>query len=190
MQCTKRVLPHSKFNYVKCTRKQKESFVDILPETTNLDAKAAVMEMAQNAVSEMPGTVANAVSEMPGTVANAVSEMPGTVANAVSEMPGTVANAVSEMPGTVANAVSEMPTLAKAAVVGLADGITDSVTDMSKMAKAGVIGLVKSSDSTDMTVPMDETSCNKKNLHITIGVLIMIILVLISYIIYKQMKSN
>ncbi len=179
MQCTKRVLPHSKFNYVKCTRKQKESFVDILPETTNLDAKAAVMEMAQNAVSEMPGTVANAVSEMPGTVANAVSEMPGTVANAVSEMPGTVANAVSEM-----------PTLAKAAVVGLADGITDSVTDMSKMAKAGVIGLVKSSDSTDMTVPMDETSCNKKNLHITIGVLIMIILVLISYIIYKQMKSN
>ncbi len=162
MQCTKRVSPHSKFNYVKCTRKQRESFVDILPETTNLGAKVAVMEMAQNA-------------------------------NAVSEMPGTVVNAVSEMPGTVANAVSEMPTLAKTAVVGLADGITDSVADMSKMAKAGIIGLVKSSDSTDTTnttVPIDDTSCNKKNLHVTIAILIMIILGLISYIIYKQMKSN
>lgn len=151
MQCTKRVSPHSKFNYVKCTRKQRESFVDILPETTNLGAKVAVMEMAQNA------------------------------------------NAVSEMPGTVANAVSEMPTLAKTAVVGLADGITDSVADMSKMAKAGIIGLVKSSDSTDTTnttVPIDDTSCNKKNLHVTIAILIMIILGLISYIIYKQMKSN
>ncbi len=184
MQCTRRVFPHSKFNYVNCTRKQRESFVDILPETTNLGVKAAVMELAQNA---------NTVSEMPGTVANTVSEMPGTVVNAVSEMPGTVANTVSEMPGTVVNAVSEMPALAKAAVTGLADDITDSVADMSKIAKAGVIGLVKSSDITDTTnttVPIDDTSCNKKNLHITIGVLIMIILGLISYIIYKQMKSN
>ncbi len=145
MQCTKAIYPHSKYNYVTCT-KLVEKFADENPSASN--------DSGTNNNSLQSGDITNSIQDTTKTASPIVSEVAKGIIDAVT------------------NATQE--------------GINSEVTMTAMETKDTVVAA-----ATDMIEQVkQEHECNKTSLHITIGILVTIVIGLIAYIVYQQMKNK
>ncbi len=211
MQCNKAIYPHSKYNYVTCT-KLVETFADSNPPTpgsgiscsckgdgssgdsfsltcsctrTSSDSNNATGNGTTGTGTTGTGTTGT------GTTGTGTTGTTGTTGNVC---PTGVTECFADVMPLATTAQEAMNTAgqgiagaAKGAAQGIADaaqGIAGAAMPMAAKAAAAV-GV-----SNLMNQANEEDECNKKPLQITVGVLVLILLGLISYIIYQQMKNK
>lgn len=172
MQCTRQIYPRSKFNYVSCT-KLVEKFTEMGtgPVTTNnnltgnINCSCTKNSSSNNKFSSSCSCTRKTTEGFVDVMTNPSQQM----GNAIAER---LVDAIAELP------IAELPI---AELPGATNGeIVSSLTDLDQQP------------ASDLTLESNQNTntCNKTSLHITIGVLVTIIIGLVAYIVYNQMKNK
>ena len=157
-----------------CTRQQKEGFADLIPNPEVQEmAKIVSAELSNPVVQEMAKLVS---AELSNPV---LQEMDKIVS---IEVPNP---AIQEIPKIVSVELSN-PTVREIAKIVSAELSNPTVQEMPNI-NVPIIDMI-TGISNAMKQP-DQT-CDKTPLYMTVGILATILIILIIYVIYQQMKKN
>jgi hypothetical protein len=204
MQCNKAIYPHSKYNYVSCTRLV-ENFSEGTTGTPDPSKTTDNTTTTNTGTDSNSGTTSNGTSTGTSTgTSNGTSSgnslncslsgdtssgnfsltcsRPKTAEGFADVLP--LATTAQEAMATAGQGIAGAAQGVAGAAQGAAQGLANAVVPMAAKAAAvtGVSDLINQ-------VKQDK-ECNKTTLHITIGVLVTVLIGLVAYIVYQQMKNK
>ncbi len=210
MQCTKAIYPHSKYNYVTCTRLV-EKFSDGdnsgIPATVNSTGSSS-SGISCSCTGDASGNDAFSLSCKCTRVGSDSSTISGaTTGTDTSTTTGTgTGTDTGATTGTDTGATTGTGITTSAPKEGFADLMTNPSQETIVAAAKDIANVAQAAVSTE--VPMaakaaviagvsdlaeqvkQEHECNKTTLHVTIGILVTIVIGLVAYIVYQQMKNK
>jgi hypothetical protein len=189
MQCSKAIYPHSKFNYVSCTR-----LVENFSETSS-GTPTGSNSSNNTATGSTTGSTTN-VTPNSGSISSVTSS--GNNGISCSCTGDASSNNSFSLSCTCTRKVNEgfadvmaIPPSAQDAMAAAGKGIASAAQGLASTVGPMATKAAVATGVSDMVNQLKkENECNKTSLHITIGVLVTVLIGLVAYIVYQQMKNK